>query len=215
MIQFTYGKNLLLQPELAKSMFQDRAEQFSERLGWSVDVDGHGLERDVHDTLNPLYVIATDEDGTHLGSMRFHPSTGQAMLNDCFREYCSGPTIENARVWECTRFCLSPDAGLRTAFSLLAAGARLMRAFGMSRIVAVFDQRVFTGYRRSGVVPTTIGTGGHEVGHVTVGFWDYTSQRYLGLLELAQISSTEMELYVANSDILHQDQKYASSTLVD
>ena len=38
-------------------MFRDRAEQFSQRLGWAVSVNASGHERDQYDELNPLYVI--------------------------------------------------------------------------------------------------------------------------------------------------------------
>ena len=41
-------------PKLATTMFQDRAQQFSARLGWEVTVSQDGQERDEYDELNPL-----------------------------------------------------------------------------------------------------------------------------------------------------------------
>lgn len=201
MIRFIYGYNLLLEPELAKSMFRDRAAQFSERLGWEVTVDRDGMERDVYDTLNPLYVIVTDDDDKHLGSMRFLPTTGRTMLNEHFNEIYPGPPIASPLVWECTRFCVAPGAGARVSIQLLAAGAALMREFCLQQLAAVFDEKMLRVYRRSGASPEILGCDSYQGSQVGVGLWHYSSKQYQQLLQASQISWTEMQLYLVNSDI--------------
>lgn len=204
MIRFIYGYNLLLEPELAKSMFRDRAAQFANRLRWEVSIDQDGMERDVYDTLNPLYVIVEDENGLHQGSMRFLPTVGRTMLNEHFRDVYSGPDIRLPDVWECTRFCLAPKAHPRTSVQLLAAGGRLMRELGLRELVAVFDERMQRVYRRSKVSPHTLGTAMYKGGKVAVGKWPYDRKTYQMLLSVGEIAAYEMELYIANSDVMRQ-----------
>ncbi|MEJ6404935.1 acyl-homoserine-lactone synthase [Yoonia sp. 2307UL14-13] len=201
MIRFIYGYNLLLEPQLAKQMFQDRAAQFADRLGWAVDVNEHGLERDIYDTLNPLYVVVTDDRGAHLGSMRFLPTTGRTMLNEHFKHLYSGPPIASPLVWECTRFCIAPGASVRVSIQLLAAGAALMRAFCLQQLAAVFDEKMLRVYRRSGASPEILGCGLYEGNQIGVGLWHYSREQYLQLLRASQIDPIEMELFLANSDI--------------
>jgi acyl homoserine lactone synthase len=75
MLRYLYADQLDAFPKLRDSMFRDRADQFSERLGWEVSVDENGFEKDQYDALNPLYVIWEMPDGSHGGSMRFLPTT--------------------------------------------------------------------------------------------------------------------------------------------
>jgi len=67
MIRYLYADELEALPELKKSMFQDRADQFKTRLGWDVTVNEDGFECDEYDDLNPLYVIYQQADGSHGG----------------------------------------------------------------------------------------------------------------------------------------------------
>ena len=131
MIRYIYGDELAAYPILAKSMFEDRADQFKTRLGWEVSVDRNGYERDGYDDLNPLYVIWQRQDGRHGGSMRLLPTVGATMVNDHFGHLLDGARIESPRIWECTRFCLARGADGRTAAALMLAGVEIMRGFGI------------------------------------------------------------------------------------
>ncbi|HHS94793.1 MAG TPA: autoinducer synthase, partial [Rhodobacterales bacterium] len=110
MLRYVYGHDLGQFPHLAHSMFTDRAAQFKTRLGWDVQVNAAGEERDQYDDLDPLYVIWQREDGLHGGSMRFLPTTGRTMVNEHFAFLNDGAPITSPLIWECTRFCLSPKA---------------------------------------------------------------------------------------------------------
>ena len=202
MLKFIYGHDLLLDPNLAKSMFRDRASQFASRLKWEVRVDKYGLERDIYDTLDPLYIIVTGAHGEHLGSMRLLPTLGRTMLNDHFRNFYSGPEIRSNKIWECTRFCLKRGQDQLTSLKLLAASGRLMREFGLNELVGVFDGRMSRLYRKTGVAPELLGEGTYKGGRINVGRWPYSDTTYRFLLDASDVDPVEMELCVANSDLL-------------
>src|SRR6056297_1001695 len=126
MITILTGTELKQKRGLRKQMFSDRAQQFSEFLGWGVSVSPGGEEQDEYDSLNPVYVIASDVWGRHQGSMRFLPTIGRTMVNEHFSHLNSGLAVCDPKIWEATRFCLSQHASGTTAMALMAAGGNLM-----------------------------------------------------------------------------------------
>ena len=173
MLRYLYGDQLCNHPKLADSMFRDRAAQFHDRLGWEVTVDDRGWERDEYDDLNPLYVIWETEDGSHGGSMRFLPTTGQTMVNDHFVDLMDGVQLQSPFIWECTRFCLNPKAEGRVGAALMLAGGELMRAFDVRHFVGVFDARMVRIYSMIGSSPDILGQVGEGRDMVAVGLWAY------------------------------------------
>lgn len=173
MIRFLYGDQIATFPHLAETMFRDRAQQFNDRLKWQVTVDAAGLERDQYDALNPLYVIHERPDGTHGGSMRFLPTTGRTMVNEHFRHLSGGGTITSPLIWECTRFCLSPNLrpGGKTSAKLMLAAAGMGRMFHLAHSVGVFDTRMIRVYKTLGWAPEVIGTDDDSA--IAVGLWDF------------------------------------------
>ncbi|MEM6745212.1 MAG: acyl-homoserine-lactone synthase [Pseudomonadota bacterium] len=182
MIRFVFGKDLPRVPELAETMFQDRAGQFQRRLAWDVKVDENGWERDQYDTDQALYCIYELPDGTHGGSGRLLPTTGRTMLNDHFTHLSDGVHIESPLIWESTRFCASPrlSGGLAQAKSistaLMLAGCEVALRFGLSHYVAVFDAPMRRIYRATGWPPEIIGTEGHGRDALCLGLWEVTVQ---------------------------------------
>ena len=49
MLRYLHAADLPHHPRLARTMFTDRAAQFSRRLGWDVTVNDTGEERDAYD----------------------------------------------------------------------------------------------------------------------------------------------------------------------
>jgi acyl homoserine lactone synthase len=129
MLRYIYAEELNQFPKLRDTMFADRAAQFSDRLHWDVKVDENGHERDQYDDLNPLYVIWQRADGSHGGSMRFLPTTGQTMVNDHFSHLTDGVTIQSPLIWECTRFVLAEGAESRIAAALMLGGLEIGLGF--------------------------------------------------------------------------------------
>jgi acyl homoserine lactone synthase len=114
-------------------MFEDRAHQFVTRLKWDVTVNAAGEERDEYDALNPLYLIWENEDGSHGGSMRFLPTVGPTMVQDHFSHLTDGVRIESPLIWECTRFCLAPDAKRQVSAALVLGAGEIMANFHLGR----------------------------------------------------------------------------------
>lgn len=193
MLRYIYGNDLHNYPRLADSMFKDRAAQFRDRLGWAVTVDANGHERDSYDDLNPLYVIWETKGGTHGGSMRFLPTMGPTMVNDHFSQIIGGETISSPQIWECTRFCLAPRAEGRVAALLMLAGGELMRGFGVSHFVGVFDARMVRIYRMIGSSPEVLGSAGAGRDQISVGLWAYTPGDRARVLQRASVSSALSE----------------------
>jgi acyl homoserine lactone synthase len=210
MINYLTGTDLWLSPDLARTMFTDRATQFSKRLGWPVSVDKHGYERDQYDQVNPIYVIVADDHGRHAGSMRLLPTTGATMINDVFASSLDDGPISDPSVWECTRFCLSPAAEPRSAAKLFASAGRLMQEFDVQSLVAVFDRSMLRKYRISGIPPEILGAGDVAGASVMTGRWQFSLNQLSDLMRLAALDPLECELALANSPLLQgPDRRYA------
>lgn len=174
MLHYLYARELAAVPALARGMFTDRARQFSTRLGWPVAVDRAGQERDAYDGLNPLYVICTGAGERHLGSLRFLPTRGRTMLNDHFHDLLEGERLSDGKIWECTRFCLAPEAGSEVSAQLMLGAAEVGRAFHLSHAAAVFDERMIRIYRRLGWGPTILSSRGQGRDRVSLGLWRFS-----------------------------------------
>lgn len=188
MIRYLYADQLRDFPKLEKTMFQDRADQFKTRLGWEVQVDENGEERDEYDAENPLYVIWQNSDGTHGGSMRLLPTTGRTMVNDHFIHLTDGVRIESPLIWECTRFCLARGASGHVAAALMLAGGEVMQNFGVRHYVGVFDARMVRIYRRIGSSPDILGSQGKGREQISVGLWEFTAEAQQQVSSSAGIS---------------------------
>lgn len=171
MIRFVYADQRMEHPKLFETMFQHRALQFKDRLGWKVNVDEHGLETDEYDNLNPIYLIVESADSTHLGSMRFLPTTGDTMINDHFTECLGGINIKSPFIWECTRFCLSPSADRSVSRKVLLGTLELGIKFGIEFFAGVFSTKMCRVYERIGWSPVVIGKGKAEGEDVLAGLW--------------------------------------------
>ncbi len=176
MIRYIYADQLSQYPVLAESMFKDRAAQFKHRLDWEVNVDDQGWEVDQYDALNPLYVIYETATGKHGGSIRIMPTVGRIMTNEHFLHLTGGVRIASPFIWECTRFCLSPDSGSGVAAALLGAGLELGLRFGLEQAVGVVYAKTIPIYRRIGWVPDVIGTddGGRDA--ISIGLWNISEE---------------------------------------
>lgn len=179
MIKFIYADALDMFPKLKDTMFKDRAWQFKERLGWDVHVDENGHESDEYDRINPLYMIYELEDGTHGGSMRLLPTTADTMVNDHFLDLAGGVALRSPLIWECTRFCLTPNTnanGGQVGAALMLAGLEMSQRFAVENWVGVFDARMVLIYKRLGWCPEILGTSGTDKDAIAVGLWTVSDE---------------------------------------
>jgi acyl homoserine lactone synthase len=158
-------------------------------------VDAAGHERDAYDEMNPLYVIWEMPDGTHGGSMRFLPTTGDTMTSDHFAHLTDGVRIASPLIWECTRFCLAPEAPARVSGALMAAGGELMRAFHLTHFLGVFDARMVRIYRMIGAAPTVLGCEGQGRDKISVGLWAWDEDGHQRVAERAGLRRGETRFW--------------------
>ncbi len=187
MLRYIYGTDLDMFPKLRDTMFVDRADQFKARLGWDVEVNDGGQERDEYDALNPLYVIWEKSDGSHGGSMRFLPTVGRTMVNDHFGHLMGGPIV-SPTIWECTRFCLNRSAESRVAAALMLGGGEIMQNFGIHHFAGVFDERMVRIYKMIGSSPEVLGSSGSGRDKISVGLWHFAPDAQARVATRAGIS---------------------------
>ena len=173
MLRYLSAHDLNLFPRLRDSMFRDRADQLATRLGWQVAVDDRGFEKDSYDALDPLYVIWQGQDGLHRGSMRLLPTTGPTMIADHFAALLQGRRLASRSIWECTRFCLAPEADGRVAAGLMLGGGEVMRGYGITQFAGVFDARMVRIYRQIGASPKELGSAGIGRDRIALGLWSF------------------------------------------
>ena len=110
-------------------MFELRARVFHDRLGWEVQVKD-GREFDMFDELDPVYLVALDDDYRVVGCNRMLQTTGPHMLSDVFQEIlCGEPPLRSATIWENTRFCIDTE-------SLRRPGARRSVSYTVCELMA-------------------------------------------------------------------------------
>ena len=187
MIRVVLGKERHKYPQHIDTMFRQRKRLFHDRLGWDVAISD-GWEIDQYDESNPIYLISVDEEtGDVVGSLRLMPTTGPNMLRDIFMNAFEDEIlIESALVWECTRFCVDPDANnLRKAENRLAyATCELLLGIceigllaGVAQIVGVFDKRMVKIYKRAAWSPEIIGSSQDPAFEkIHVGLWDISEE---------------------------------------
>lgn len=199
-IKLVTGMDLKNHEALLGEMFKARKRLFADRLGWDVTVDENGWEMDRYDPLHPLYLIATDETGSHVGSLRLLPTTGDTMLRDVFASVFDDTVIESPLIWECTRFCIEGgksekiSAGLHRATTALLLGiCETSLQAGIQQIVGVFDRRMIPIYRRGGWAPEVVGESGVGRDAVFLGVWDVSEAYAESIREAGKLKGSILE----------------------
>lgn len=189
MLRYVNSEDLIRLPKLRRTMFQDRAAQFADRHGWNVAVDQLGEEHDQYDVPEATYVVWENRDGSHGGSMRFLPTLGRTMVEEHFSGLIGGISYRSARIWECTRFCLSPRSPSNIAPALMLGGLEFCLSLGISKVIGVFDARMLRVYRRLGWSPDVLGAEGSEKDAISAGIWTVDRMVRPVLLQRAGVSS--------------------------
>jgi len=196
MIHYLYGRDLSRFPKIQNTMFKDRKQQFVDRLNWDLNVDKYGNELDEYDRPDSLYVICSNDEGQHCGSMRLRPSNSDTMVKEHFAHIIPGINFNTEKIWECTRFCSSDGYGPRVATSVLTATVKLMFEHKLSAFVAVFDERVKRFYRRIGIPPLILGSSGQGIESIGVGLWQFDERSYSQLVQSSLYNAQEyQEMY--------------------
>lgn len=150
MIDVVSATELKARPDILRAMCRLRYRVFHERLGWRVAVRNK-LERDGFDDMNPLYLLAYDDQETLVGTWRMLPTTGPYMLRDVFPELLDGNDApSDPAIWEGSRFAVDCRShrknGLgtpgRITGEIFAAVVEFGLALQLSEVVTVYDRRI-------------------------------------------------------------------------
>lgn len=189
MVVLFYGDDSSDKQKLMGEMFTARAKLFVDRLGWDLSVNERGHEIDQYDQHNPLYVVATDDDGHHIGSLRIMPTTGPHMTAEHFSHLSGKGEIRSPFIWEVTRFCVESSTQ-HGASNLRRASLELFLALneigvyaGITQVIATFDKRMIAIYKRTGWAPDVIGWEGAGRSAIHLGLWDVNDGTVAGLRE--------------------------------
>jgi N-acyl-L-homoserine lactone synthetase len=90
-------------------MHGHRKQVFVDRLGWRLPVRDGQYEIDQFDGESAVYLLATDGQGRHEGSLRLLPTIGPHLLSEVFPDLCEGGVPRGPDIWEITRLCTAPD----------------------------------------------------------------------------------------------------------
>ena len=196
MITRITGSDATSNTALLDQMFRSRKRLFGDRLGWTISKDAEGREIDRYDALNPLYLIATDGAGHHVGSLRLLPTTGETVLRDHFSAVLDGVALDSPRVWECTRFCVDAQGAqdmaalhIEHATNCLLLGlCETALAEGVAKVVGLFDHRTLHTFHHSGWRPDVIGRSGDGEDAVFLGVWDVSPDSAAAIREASGIT---------------------------
>lgn len=94
------------QDRVLRSMFEARKQVFVDLLRWDVPVVDSRFEIDQFDDENAIYLVVSDQEGSHLASARLLPSTRPHILGNLYPELCARSVPRGANIYEITRFCL-------------------------------------------------------------------------------------------------------------
>jgi acyl homoserine lactone synthase len=128
---------------------QLRAQVFSDRWGWEVDVTA-GCESDYFDALRPTYILAIAGSGQVAGCARLLPALGPTMVADVFPSLLpSGRLRAHSAMIESSRFCVDTtlsegrgEGSIHEATLTMFAGIiEWCLANGFTEIVTVTDLR--------------------------------------------------------------------------
>lgn len=204
-----------------QDMHRQRYRVFKERLGWNVQAPDD-YERDQFDALDPLYVVAIDEDDELVGSWRFLPTTGPYMLRDVFPELLGDqPAPNDPGIWEGSRFAVERSHARgqtlgsvsQVAGEILCAVVLTCMAHGVRELLTVYDARMARLLPRLGCPPTWQS---HAIkvgeGTAMAGRFDMT----LATLERIQIATRRrapakrresLQIFVHEKDRKHVEEK--------
>ena len=126
-----------------ETMFEDRKRLFVDLLKWDLTIEQNCWEKDVFDTDDAVYLIALDQLGEHIGSMRLLPTVQPHILSTLFSGLCSDGVPTGSTTYEITRLCLPVRHGaterLRIRNALITAMIDHALEEGIDRLTGVVE----------------------------------------------------------------------------
>jgi acyl-homoserine lactone synthase len=144
-----------------ETMFEDRKRLFVDLLGWDLAVENGRREIDHFDGDEAVYLIALDQTGDHIGSLRLLPSEQPHILSTLFADLCPDGVPIGPTVFEVTRLCLPVRHGaaerLRIRNALISAMVDHALDVGITRLTGVVEAGFLAQILRMGWRCMTLG----------------------------------------------------------
>ncbi len=141
MIEIITSKNKQKFEKQLLSMFEERKLVFVDLLKWDLMITDSRFEIDQFDDDHAVYLLAADNAGRHLGSMRLLRTDRPHILGSCFAYLSDGHVPAGADTLEVTRLCLSPrlraDGRRRVRNRLISAMTDYVLAQGITTLTGV------------------------------------------------------------------------------
>jgi acyl homoserine lactone synthase len=176
-----YAHDPIFDSNTLNKMYCFRHKVFYERLGWDVGNE-NGIERDFYDELNPIYMVAQNNQNEVEACSRLLPTTGRYMLKDTFPQLLRGNEApQNPLIWEVSRFAVLPNDKIERiqvtvnslTFDMLRSFYDLARRHNIQRYILVTSASLERLLKRTGLPISRFGNHkAQRVGKVlTVACW--------------------------------------------
>lgn len=207
-----------VRPFLIDRMFRSRDEQFRKELGWKLETDVMGRERDEYDYCNPVYLLIKNSRGGHVGSTRLLPTMGPTMVYEKFSNLDQSNFARAHDIWEVTRFFVGRHARAEAAPLLMLSGLLFAEQIGVTRYVGVVATESTRAYSLIGWKPDIIETVEHEEESISYCMWSISQSvkerlRRRAKLDTAGLASIEREAQIAALAYLSSSLEYSEENV--
>lgn len=185
------GNDLHRYPRIHRQMFQHRRSIFVDKLGWELNFDSDGFERDEYDELNPIYIIVEDKDGNHMASSRVMPTYERHMSSDMFGNIVDSDRFSPHLTWETTRFFVAKSANRRAAPALMWAGCEFASFMGIKYYLSTTGANLLRVFTACGWKPEVIGRSGSGDNEVCACLWEVAPERTERLRKISGLSRSQ------------------------
>ncbi|MFT4053008.1 MAG: acyl-homoserine-lactone synthase [Novosphingobium sp.] len=120
-------------------MHRARKQVFVDLLGWDVPVVANAFEIDQFDDDHAIYVVVSDDDGHHDGSIRLLPSDRPHVLGSVFPFLCDDKVPTGPDVFELSRLCLSRSLRASRRLEVRNALATAVVQFALQRRIRFYS----------------------------------------------------------------------------
>jgi len=198
MIKLLQGFQRSDNPDLFAAMFRHRKTVFRDQKNWDVKIVDGEFEIDEFDRDDTVYLMALDEGGRLVGSVRLVTTLQDHMLSGPFKPMFPDIEFVSPATWEASRFVVLGDRNTQpnnvstAACEVLLGMCRFGLDHGVSFITAVYDAGMSRLYRRCGL--SNVELGRHrteEHGMVFVGLWEISEALEASILRATGLGSSD------------------------
>lgn len=133
MIRIFEGREAPGNNPILDDMYRARKTVFVDLLRWDVPVIAENFEIDQFDDDRAIYIVASDCQGNHEGSIRLLSSDRPHILGSIFPALCDGKVPVGPRIFELSRLCLSRSLRARRRLEVRNALATAIVQFALHR----------------------------------------------------------------------------------